>query len=409
MALNTLDNDILNRFGPTSKAMPFAPLEVPDFVRDQFMQSEQAPQPNRMDQVFDRFMNDNLRVPMNVQALAGIDPRVAQQFIAEQGGIQRGGQQYGITPGEREQRNRLLAAAQLGGQHLAAQAGMADATARQNVGMRAADAGFLGNFHGNVSSRLDSEANRASEDARFKAEQEFDLKRDATTFEREDKRHKETRDDAQRTGMFGAVQSGAQTEIARIDNAEKQEMQKIQEAANRGYLTEEDAMSRVQELQAKFEAARHQVRSRLDQANMGYRSGGSINPVPVGGQLPGYQAGPGQYEKAAYQKLLENKLTEAQGGWSMAGGLPHKLSRQQAFLSSVPEDFPDSELVKDFVRKKFGREEKPSGLQTGIRQIAMFPFTGGVSVLPGMSGVTDDVAEFLGMDTESSRQRKLGR
>lgn len=406
MAYTTLDNDILNRFGPPSKAIPFSPLEVPDFVREQFMQSEQSPQPNRMDQVFDRFMNDNLRVPMNVQALAGIDPRVAQQFIAEQGGLQRSGQQYGTSPAEREQRNRLLAATQLGGQHLAAQAGMADATARQNVGMKAADANFLGNFHGNVSSRMESEADRAAADQRLKSEYDFLTKRDATQFEREDKRHQEARGDTRRAGMFGAVQSGAQAEMARIDSAEKMAMQQIQESANRGYMTEEDATAKVLDMQAQFESARQQVRSQLNQSNMAYQSGGDITPLNPLGQLPRYQPATGQYEKAAFQKLLENKLAEAEAGWSMAGGLPHKLSRQQAFLSSLPDDIPDQALVRDFIQKKFGREEPQSGVQTAIRNLSLAAPTMGASLLPG---VTDEIAEFLGFDTERSRQRKAGR
>lgn len=409
MALSTLDNDILNRFGPPSKAIPFAPLEIPDFVREQFLASEQAPQPSRMDQVYDRFLNENLRVPMNVQALAGIDPRVAQQFIANQGRLQESGNEYGTSPEERSQRNRLMAATQLGGQHLAAQAGMADATARQNVGMRAADSNFLSGFHGNVTGREIAGEDRAAAENRLKAQQEFLTKRDATQYEREDKRYNQTREDARRAGMFSAVQSGARDEMARIDAAEQRAMQELEADVRRGYITSDEADQQIKAISDQFAVIRDGIRSQVNQANMGYQSGGNFNMLSPA-QLPQRQARTSQqYERAAFEKLLENKLAEAQGGWSFSGGIPHKLSRQQAFLSSIPDDFPDPKMVQDFVQRKFGRTESPSGVQTAIRQLGIAVPTLGASLIPGASDVTDDVAEFLGFDTERSRQRKMGR
>lgn len=405
------DTEMLNRFGPTSKPLPLPTLDVPDFVKEQFLASQQAPQKSRMDQVFDSFMNEQLRVPMNIKALAGMNPQVASEFLNQQGGLQQSNRMFGSSPEEREQRNRLVAATQLGGNYLGAQAGMADATARQNVGMRAADANFLGGMHGNVTNREIAGENRSAATERARLMQEFLTNRDKAQYDREDTRHKESRDDTKRAGMFSAVQSGAASEMARIDNAEKQALQELQDAANRGYITEDEAIAHVRDLQAKAEDARNQVRSQLSQANMGYQSGGNVNmlnPADISKIRPPRQGG-NQYERAAFQKVLENKLAEAQGGWTMSGGLPHKQSRQQAFLSSVDNDFPDQKMLQDFVQKKFGQTEDQSGVQTAIRNLALAAPTFGVSMLPGVSNVTDEVAEFLGMDTERSRRRKLGR
>ena len=401
-AMLPFDQEMLNRFGPASKPIPLPGLNIPDYVREQFMASEQAPQPSRMDQVYDNFMNDQLRVPMNVKALAGIHPLVASRFLEQQGGLQQFNRAYGSTPEERERRNRLMAATQLGGQHLQAQAAMADSTARQNVGMRAGDAEVLSGIHGNVSRRYDAEQERIASAGRLKTEQDFATAADARAAAREQRRHEETRADTQRTGMYTAVQSMATAEMARIDAAEKRAIDEVSRARKAGYIpTEHAADQMIADISAQYDTERGAIRSELGKTALSYQSGGKIDALTPR-TLPSLPNINKSFEAAKFRKMLEDAGSQAQGGWSLHGGMPWKVSEVQSLKERLPKKFLTDpqlrQMLTDYIAESKLTGDVNARRPTLLDLDAMNPMTAPVNLIPGYGAAKQQIAEFMGLD-----------
>lgn len=343
------EQDLLNRFGPPAQAMPMPALEIDPFVKEQFLTQGQGPGPSRMDQVYDRFMTGQLNVPMNVKALAGIHPLAASRFIEQQGALQQSDRAYGASPEERMARAKLMGATQLGTAHLGAQADRAGAIAGQNVGMRRADADFLGGLGQNIGARNAAEIQARGFDKSLGAL----MRQQDRMFQREEERYREGRESTKRDRMTQANVEIAKSEIARIDNAEQRAIRKVEQALGSGQIDAQEAERMMVDIQERHQEARSDVQGRMAGSIFSSEESGKVSPLDRITPPKAPTIGAGVFDLAPYRAKMEREFMNAESGTG--------ITRLRNFLQAIGPDYENDPrlqaMVRKFIEQKFPQAE----------------------------------------------------
>jgi len=338
--LSSAEEAMLERFGPAFKPQAINAPEIPDFVKQAIMARSASPRPTGMAGVYDRAMNESLNIPMNIKALAGIDPSVANQFMQSTQGMAMANR-YGNTPEERAQRDKMMAAVGIGGQQLAAAGDTNRAIAANNVGLKNADANMMGGIASGANDRAMKEyeteynadftagENRAAE---AHAEKMLALE-DENKKRANEQRYKHERENALIQGANGDLKFA----VENIQQQARLAEERVNQMVQNGSITEEQAQEELNKIQTQaVEESQKAVQASLAARNK-LLQGDMTGIAPY---MPGRISGPAAasgMKSAVIDKLLSDKFSAAQDSWGSSIGLGNTAARN--FVESLPESF----------------------------------------------------------------------
>lgn len=376
--LTKAQRQLLEMYGPM-----FKPQDIPTGddtesynAAQSAIDARQAPaRPQGMAGVYDKFMNESLNVPMNIKALAGIDPAVANQFMQSTQGMAMANR-FGVTPDERAQRDRLQASMSLHGNKSYGRAALAQAIANNNVGMRQADSNFMGG-----------------------------VVRDAGQQAHERLMQQGTRRDARENALIASTMSDLSEQAKSLDTQYERELDKINKDIAAGYYPDEEKANADKEaLTAKYEDAKTQLSSYSSNLRNKLLSGdmsalGGASPAASMSGIRGGVRAP-EVNRSPLNRDLQQELKQAL--MDSSGG-PFR-SKLEVFLDKLPDRFRDDRGAKAAAREFIARNFTP-GERSAVSSYESpdGPFSA------AMDALFQDVPAWMGLPTDKKRAKILGK
>lgn len=350
--MSDLDKALLEKFGPMSNPQAINAPEIPDFVKQAIMERSASPRPQGMAGVYDRAMNENLNIPMNIKALAGINPDVANQFMQSTQGMAMANR-YGNTPEERAQRDKMMAAVGIGGQQLAAAGDTNRAIAANNVGLRNSDANMLGGIGSGANQRAISEFESEGENTRAQAQRDFLKSMQGTRFNQEKELADTARKNSREDKALEASMGDAKFALENIQQQARLAEERVSQMVQNGSITEEQAKEELNRIQSQATEESQKAIQASQSARNRLLTGDVSNLTPY---MPGRISGPSAasgVKSAVLEKILSDTYANAQPDFGASIGWGNSATRN--FVKALPESFGKDKQAKEAL-KKFARQ-----------------------------------------------------
>lgn len=338
--MSSLDEAMLEKFGPMFKAQAINAPEIPDFVKQAIMERQASPRPTGMAGVYDRAMNESLNIPMNIKALAGINPDVANQFMQSTQGMAMANR-YGNSPEERAQRDKMMAAVGIGGSQLAAAGDTNRAIAANNVGMRRADTDMLGGISTGANQRAiseyETEYNADADAAEAKAQREHELTKQSITAGDAERLADRNRQYSREDKVLESAMGDARFALENIQQQARLAEQQVSQQLQNGSITEEQAQEALNAIQTKAVEEQQKAIQAAQSSRNRLLNGDMSNPAPYApGRISVPPAASGM-KSAVIDKLLSDKFGQADDSFGSSFGLGNTQARN--FIESLPQSF----------------------------------------------------------------------